>query len=269
MSTEYIGGIALIGDPGSGKTAIGIELAGALDWWRTSFANALKREVADGLSHHGNGLPQIVASTSLHLIRMADPLTKDAYRPLLQTWGSFRRAADSFYWVDKALQGMDTTSAYVIDDCRYFNEYEALRARGFKFIYLQRGPTTRALPAEQAAHESEQDWHRFKTDIVLTYEPGPKHQAERIIRMLKLNGDIDNDMVDAVLDGAQRALDAATKGLAGVVSPGPDDTVDNTLFTLDHGPMTKLVVSFDPPYVGNIHYAIHDLVDEESVAWPI
>ena len=187
MALDSIGGIALIGEPGSGKSAIAAELAELLEWEELSFAGQLKSDVAMMLAHQAFSfdIDSRYSEWFCHLEAMAAPATKDKYRPLLQAYGSYRRAEHEDYWLERALRAMSPNSKYVIDDCRYMNEYEALRARNFQFVYLQPGPTTRGMTDEQAAHESEQDWRKFMVVIDLTYEAGPKHQAERIIHMLQ------------------------------------------------------------------------------------
>lgn len=183
--SDDIRGIVFVGEPGSGKTSISEELMKMLGWDRLSFAAPLKAEVAVGLDR-GDG-----SGTWLdHLGAMADPKRKDAYRPLLQAWGSFRRNQDENYWVNKLHADMIEGEHYVIDDCRYWNEYHFLRARGFRFVYLISGKTTRYLTGEQAEHESERDWPGFPIDMSLSYEAGPRNQAERVAERFGLLEDV-------------------------------------------------------------------------------
>lgn len=175
-----IKGIALCGAPGSGKTSIANELAELLGWERLSFADPLKDDVADALTE------ALGASPGVERLRMQTVGTKDEYRPLLQAWGSFFRRRDPKYWVDAVREQIHPGGHYVIDDCRYRNEYEMLRERGFVFVLLQSGPTTRPLPPDQFDHESERDWPDFQYDVILDYEPGPRLQAVRICQKLVL-----------------------------------------------------------------------------------
>lgn len=175
-------GLVLCGEPGSGKTTIAQEWAETNEGVILSFAAALKEQLATGLSMSDSVAPHF------HRHRMADPEQKDAYRPLLQALGSFRRAQDDRHWILALALKMEPwlrkDTSIVVDDCRYANEAEWLRSLGFKFVRLHSGETTRPLAADQVAHESERDWPHFDFDVHLTYEPGPAHQASRIIELL-------------------------------------------------------------------------------------
>lgn len=175
---------ALIGAPGSGKSSIADALG-----VRMSFADGVRREVADYL------LPIICMVTDGAisdeydvLTYMTDPGTKDAFRPLLQTWGTeFRRTQDPDYWCraleQRIVRSMseDQSRTLVVDDCRFPNEYEMLRRKGFKFIRLESGAYTRPLTGEQLLHASEQHWPQFPVDLVLDFQPGADTQAQRIL----------------------------------------------------------------------------------------
>ena len=189
---DDIRGIVFIGEPGSGKSSISEELMKMLDWDRLSFAASLKSQVAAGLSC----IVSDDVGWAKHLDNMADPVTKDSYRPLLQAWGSFRRLEDYNYWVKRVELEMVDGEHYVIDDCRYFNEYEFLLSEGFKFVKLLPGETTRRLTGEQAEHESERDWPNFGIDLFLTYELGPRHQAERVASFFGLGSFVATDLDD-------------------------------------------------------------------------
>lgn len=180
--------IVLLGDPGSGKTSIAQAFIqperGHGYGTRLSFAAALKEEVAQGL---GGGW-----HLRRHLANMAMPERKDAYRPLLQAWGSFRRAVDANYWVDQLERQLfrlsnDEPASHplIIDDCRYDNEREMLLRHGFSFVRLAPGDTTRELPVAQLEHESERDWRRWEPDLVLDYIKGPEIQANRLWKWIE------------------------------------------------------------------------------------
>ena len=177
-----IKGIVLCGLPGSGKTTIADEIAALMGWERRSFADPLKTEVANALAYtHSSGLDL----ATIHRELMQHPGRKDKYRPLLQAWGSFFRASEPDYWVKKLRSTLGVTGKYVIDDCRYDNEYRMLRDAGFVFVLLEPGPTHRPFGSEaEADHESERDWPVFGFDVLLDYEPGPRLQAVRILQKL-------------------------------------------------------------------------------------
>lgn len=188
--------IALIGAPGTGKTTVGkawldLHRVNADDFRPKiySFANAVKWELAQMLGALSYDEPLVMFKPQV------DPATKDQFRSLQQALGSFRRADDPDYWLKISLVAIDAdsrqdlrdkqTTYMVVDDCRFPNEEMALRERGFVFVLLQPGATTRTLSPEQAAHESEQYWPKWHADIVLPYRDGPKTQALLLDNLLK------------------------------------------------------------------------------------
>lgn len=182
-------GIVLVGQPGSGKTTIADALVRLVGGERLSFAGALKDEVAEALGWGALSRNVVQQSRSLarfHRERMDSEAVKDEYRPLLQAWGSFRRAMDEDYWVRIVTAGIKPDQFYVVDDCRYFNEEAALRRYGFKFVLLGPGETTRPLTGEQAAHASEKDWPEFKVDALVSYTRGPEIQARTVAALFGL-----------------------------------------------------------------------------------
>jgi hypothetical protein len=166
--------IALLGEIGSGKTAVAKKLGTQL-----GFADALRLEVAWMLAGAEsrdfitrNHQATVILVRHFHAL-MTSAHTKDTYRDLQQTWGSMRRAEDPDYWVKlflKAYEKHKGDAVVVVDDCRYPNEYKALKNLGFKFVLLEAGETTRELTPTQAAHESEKYWRKFKTDLTLPYD---------------------------------------------------------------------------------------------------
>ena len=269
------GGIALVGEPGSGKTSIANELTELLGCERLSFAGPLKNEVAYALAGSRLGSLADEYGWANQFDRMSDPATKDEYRPLLQAWGSFRRARDADYWADKLKANMEPGNVYVIDDCRYHNEYDMLRERGFKFVYLAPGETTRPLSPEEAAHESERDWHDFACDITLTYMPGPRAQAERILRLLSVEGAQGSDYIeDALPEDTECDPDCAKDDEDCCLNQTPencdcevcDEDADLFAYVNVTGYFDgSRTVRFDPPYTGRITVEY----DEPVVAVPV
>jgi hypothetical protein len=200
--------LALVGNPGSGKSSVGAEWLAlreerdSHDGLHASFANELREEVAGALSrvvsddwHSTPGRNGSRTGARAWLLgQFREPATKDRWRPLLQWWGTdFRREDDEDYWVGRLLERITRFEAVgdrglarsvVIDDCRFPNEYDALRERGFTFVRLADGETTRTLSAEAAAHESELHWPEFEVDIVLDFEQGSKRQAQRLLALM-------------------------------------------------------------------------------------
>lgn len=189
-------GIALLGEPGSGKTSIAQAIADLTGWQRATFAMALKKEAAAGLvagafamnmdsTPTAEDFSREWRNSSLFVLQqMLNPETKDQYRPLLQAWGVLRREqAGEDYWVRQIDLDPEGT---VVDDCRFWNEYHYLRQHGFAFVRLASGATTRPLTGEQAEHASEKDWPNFPTEFTLSYQPGPETQAFRIMALLNI-----------------------------------------------------------------------------------
>jgi len=179
-------GVVLVGEPGSGKSSIGAEITRLTGWPRASFAAPLKDEVATLLSRTE---PAAFWTRVRSAVRaeMDDPATKDKYRAILQWYGTdWRRAADEDYWVRKMGNVLRGAPGHVIDDCRFTNERDMLEARGFAFVWLEAGATTRPLEGAQASHASEQDWPTWQVDLTLSYEEGVTKQALRITEALGL-----------------------------------------------------------------------------------
>lgn len=181
--------IALVGAPGSGKTYIANAWCDIVDGQRLSFADAVRREVAEALAATDDQGRSAVEFYAL----LMDPATKDEYRSLTQVWGTeFRRAQNPDYWVEKVAVLLAKTGAVtplVVDDCRFPNEYETLRRADFLFIGLESGETTHELTDDQRRHESEQHWPRFEFDQTLSYVKGPEIQAARLVLLLKEMGE--------------------------------------------------------------------------------
>lgn len=172
--------IALLGEPGTGKTSVGRELAAIIGAERLSFSETLKQDLSRMLALDSPGYKHYYYS------KMTDPPTKDHFRPLQQALGAFRRLEDENYWVRRAILSMRPDKPYVSDDCRYWNEYHALKNHGFVFVRLLPGPTTRPLTGEQAAHESERDWPHFPVDAKVEFIEGPDRMANHIATVLRL-----------------------------------------------------------------------------------
>ena len=122
----YPNRIAFVGPIGSGKSACSLSYV-LSSGQRMSFASTLRQEVAAAI----------------------------AFRPLLQWWGQYRRNTEGDdYWVQKLMDRIDSKPPNLIltvDDCRYFNEYDALRERGFWFIRLADGWSPTSTEDQQNA----------------------------------------------------------------------------------------------------------------------
>ena len=140
--------IAFIGPIGSGKSACALSYV-LYGGQRMSFASTLRQEVGAAIAFPVNAkAPALVQG-------MINRDTKEQFRPLLQWWGQYRRNTEGEdYWVQKLMDRIDSTPSYhilAVDDCRYFNEYDALHERGFKFVRLADGWTPTSTGDQQNA----------------------------------------------------------------------------------------------------------------------
>ena len=134
---------------------------------RFGFADALKGEVAFGLSCSSRALDQ-------------EPL-RSQIRPVLQAWGTeFRRGQDPDYWVKKAAEKIDswrrvTRTALVFADVRFRNEIGMLRSRGFVIVKVDMSiddvvdycDAPREETLARLQHASEQEWRAAEFDVVI------------------------------------------------------------------------------------------------------
>lgn len=178
-----IKGIALLGQPGSGKSSVGKAISELTGWIVLSFADPLKEDLSNFLSDTNDWITQ-----AEYLSMMYDPSTKDQYRPMLQAYGAFRRAEDPYYWVGRMRNVLDrdasltfSPSRFVVDDCRYANEAQMLREHDFAFVHLLPGPTTRPLEGVLALHESEKEWQTLPFGLELPFKEGVDKQAKTIL----------------------------------------------------------------------------------------
>lgn len=140
--------VAFIGPIGAGKSACALAyvLSGGT---RISFAKTLRQEAAAAIAFPHNDKATLIAQ------RMRNRDTKEQFRPLLQWWGQYRRDTEGRdYWVQKLMDVIDqkpSNLTLAVDDCRYFNERDALEERGFKFIRLADGQRPTSTGDQQAA----------------------------------------------------------------------------------------------------------------------
>lgn len=155
--------IAIVGRAGSGKSTIADALVRVHGFQRTAFAAALKAEVASTLriSRLGGSLPSDITDL-MQLLRNdgdVNPFRKPTsanMRKLLQWWGTeYRRAKDSSYWLRQLdLASWEVDDKIVIDDCRFQNEADFVRALGGE-VWAVTGRQAEGIP--QHASETEQD----------------------------------------------------------------------------------------------------------------
>lgn len=173
--------LVLYGNQGSGKTSTA-DLLGkiaekdGITYTRLSFAEPLKREIADALATFTYPASRIYDE-------MQDEKKKIKWRRVMQFWGTEIRR-DIFgneYWVDKLLAAVPSEDSadqlVIVDDARFYNEEVVLRVRGFSFVRLTgRGDTDRAAHH----HASERDWQRWRPDFVVPWSDDQQEKADRI-----------------------------------------------------------------------------------------
>ncbi|MGY1436679.1 deoxynucleotide monophosphate kinase family protein [Streptomyces reniochalinae] len=160
--------IALTGKARSGKDSVAKFLVRNWAFTRIAFADPLK-----GVALRLN--PVIPTTYNVHVrlkSLVADvgwEYAKDNYpevRRVLQTAGQTVRDLDPDFWVNVAMDKVDVADTWnmpvVVTDCRYPNEAEALKARGFTLVRVQRPGNPGTLE-----HESETALDDFPVDRVL------------------------------------------------------------------------------------------------------
>lgn len=113
-------------------------------------------------------IPEMYSFIRLYANVLGDSVAAFTPRSLMQWWGTeYRRAQDENYWVDKALAKCDGECLlYVIDDCRFENEAEAVRKAGGKLVRIERAnapvPSNPDHPSEVGLDE----WDEWDTIIL-------------------------------------------------------------------------------------------------------
>lgn len=150
--------IAFIGAAGSGKTTHAKLMQKQYKGDVLSFATPLKKMCS---MLFGNRMEE-------------DPAFA---RKALQILGTDAiRALDPETWIRLLLEKVSDTRNCFVDDCRFPNEYYALKRLGFSFVRLDAEPETLmrrrpTLTKEQAQHESEQHQLYFRSDVTVRSDP--------------------------------------------------------------------------------------------------
>lgn len=176
--------VAFVGPIGSGKSATASALREAVSSYIDgatvlSFGMEVKKEAANAIGRDGNERRKI-------FLEMLHPELKHKWREIIQVWGTEvrRRNFGEDYWVTKISDIIkESTESIIIDDCRFWNEYNMLKEHNFSFV--------RCLPKEgnsdlSALHESERYWSTFPVDVTVEWRP----VDERVDKILKRLNDL-------------------------------------------------------------------------------
>ncbi|MFD9904799.1 hypothetical protein [Streptomyces sp. NPDC059063] len=165
--------IALIGRARTGKDTVAARLVRHHAYTRVAFADPLK-DTALSLNpivgYEPSGFEPLPVRLTTVVKRYGWETAKDRLpevRRVLQRAGQGVRELDPDFWLGLALDKVTVADRWnlpvVITDCRYGNEADALRTRGFKLVRIIR-PGYSDAPA---VHESESALDGYPTDVTL------------------------------------------------------------------------------------------------------
>ncbi|OKI00151.1 hypothetical protein A6A06_23585 [Streptomyces sp. CB02923] len=163
--------IALIGRARSGKDTLAARLVNAHRYTRIAFADPLKDmclSVDPIVAYEPSGYGPLPTRLSAVVQRYGWERAKDRFpevRRTLQKAGQAVRDGDAGHWLSLALDKVVVADTWrlpvVISDCRYPNEAEALKARGFRLVRVLRPDVN----GSGAAHESETALDGYPADV--------------------------------------------------------------------------------------------------------
>ena len=175
--------IALCGPQQVGKTTAAQSMVDHFQFTRVAFADPLYDMVAALMRLPVHKVRQLPKNEPMDVFE--GRTLRHALQTLGTEWG--RNLVGSDIWVNAAIRRAASLNLQgirvVIDDCRFINEYEALRTAGAKIVLLQRDE----LPEQiNTAHGSEVEWPNFPHfDVVVKNPPdGAPHWATTASRAI-------------------------------------------------------------------------------------
>ncbi|MFJ9646718.1 hypothetical protein [Streptomyces sp. NPDC101206] len=166
--------IALIGRARSGKDSVAAALIRRHQYTRVAFADPLREVVlaADPIvAYEGSGYGPLPVRLSAVVRRYGWEKAKDDFaevRRALQGVGQAVRDQEAGFWLGLALDKVTVADTWrlpvVVTDCRYPNEADALKSRGFTLVRVLR-PGYSDAPA---THESETALDQIPTDLTVS-----------------------------------------------------------------------------------------------------
>ena len=168
--------IALCGPQQVGKTTAAQSLVDQFLFARVAFADPLYDMVAALLRMPAHKVRQLPKNEPMEALE--GRTLRFALQQLGTEWG--RNTMGTGIWVNSAVRRAQFLNlrevGVVIDDCRFLNEYNALRAIGAKMVLLQRDD----LPEQiNTSHGSEVEWPNFPHFDAVVRNPadGASHWA--------------------------------------------------------------------------------------------
>lgn len=169
--------VALVGGFGSGKTTVADGLASKHGYRRVSLATTLKRIAADAL----NGGEDIQKSDLYEVTGLNGVEMFLSGRQVLQELGQSVKRLDRNFWTRWLLsdiaRGTYGPGPFVVDDCRFSYEADALAAQGFLIVRLAVPDDVRKAryasvygrepSATEMAHPSEVEMSLIEEDAIV------------------------------------------------------------------------------------------------------
>lgn len=138
MSQKIIG---IIGCVGSGKDTCGDYLINHYKFKKTAYAKKVK-DVASIVFGWDRDMMEGSTKESREWREQVDPFWGLSPRAVMQKIGTemFREHIDKDVWIKSVVKEVtSSTDNYVITDCRFENEVEAIKKLGGKVLYVERG----------------------------------------------------------------------------------------------------------------------------------
>jgi hypothetical protein len=203
--------IGIVGNIGEGKDTVAEYLVSNYNFARESFANSLKdavssvfgwdRTLLEGQTAESRAWREQVDPWWAHRLNMPD-LTP---RLVLQLWGTevARRSFHDDIWIASLENRLRQSNGnVVISDCRFPNEFSAIRNAGGIIVRVKRGPEPEwhqfvelaltgdlesiAILKEYKIHESEWAWYGLHVDHVIDNNGTLEELYDKVTAIVKL-----------------------------------------------------------------------------------
>lgn len=170
--------VAVVGEFASGKTTLADKLISEYGYRRISFAGNLKKAAAAVYDPTKPGVAGYVEKTAMYRIWPLDepePIEVSG-REILQRLGQSVKQLDRLFWIRWLMNEVDCgihgPGPFVIDDCRFPYEADALRNRGFVIARI-------VTPADTRMERYELTYGRRPTEAELSHPSEVEVQSIR------------------------------------------------------------------------------------------